>query len=56
MSNSALIIVLAVVTLVIAVGFAMWQRGRNQRAKETGERSSFTRDHGDPPRPNRPGT
>ncbi|WP_336486522.1 hypothetical protein [Methylobacterium nigriterrae] len=56
MDNEILIIVLAVATLVIVVGFALWQRSRVAAAKGDPRRSSFTEQHGGPARPNRPGT
>ncbi|MEA1832970.1 hypothetical protein U8607_12850 [Methylobacterium durans] len=56
MDNNILIIVLAVATLVIGIGFAMWQRSRVAASKNDPRRSSFTQQHGAEPRPNRPGT
>ena len=56
MSNDILIPLLAVVTLVLAGGFALWQRGRVAKSKGDPARSSFTQAHGDAPRPNQPGT
>lgn len=56
MSNDILIPLLAVVTLVLVGGVAMWQRGRVAQSKQDPGRSSFTQAHGESPRGNRPGT
>ncbi|MER2265516.1 hypothetical protein [Methylobacterium oxalidis] len=56
MDNNLLIIVLAVATLALVIGFALWQRARVANAKNDPRRSSFTEQHGGAPRPNRPGT
>ncbi|UMY15861.1 hypothetical protein MMB17_14050 [Methylobacterium organophilum] len=56
MSNDVLILVLALATIVIVAAVAIWQRGRVARLKGDPRRSSFTQNHGGPPRPNRPGT
>ncbi|MCE4225009.1 hypothetical protein HCU64_14705 [Methylobacterium sp. C25] len=56
MDNSILIIALAITTLVIVVVVAAVMRGRVAKAKGDPERSSFTKQHGEPPRQNRPGT
>jgi len=55
-NNEVLILVLAIATLGIVIGVAMWQRARVASKKNSPERSAFTRDHGEAPRPNRPGT
>ncbi|MGW5958402.1 hypothetical protein [Methylorubrum thiocyanatum] len=55
-SNDVLIPLLAIVTIVLVAGFAIWQRGRVARSKNDPRRSAFTQAHGDAPRPNRPGT
>lgn len=56
MNSEYLIIVLAIATLAMVIGVAMWQRGRVAKAKNDPERSAFTETHGGTPRPNRPGT
>jgi hypothetical protein len=56
MNNEYLIIVLALATLAMVIGFALWQRGRVAAAKKDPHRSAFTEVHGGAPRPNRPGT
>lgn len=56
MNNEYLIIVLAVTTLALVIGFALWQRARVAQAKKDPERSAFTETHGGAPRQNRPGT
>ncbi|WP_191970057.1 hypothetical protein [Methylobacterium planeticum] len=56
MDNSILIIVLALATLVIVAGVALWQRSRVAAAKGDPGRSAFTEHHGGAPRQNRPGT
>ncbi|WP_430912924.1 hypothetical protein [Methylobacterium sp. sgz302541] len=56
MNNEVLILVLALATFVAVAAFALWQRGRVAAAKGDPRRSAFTRDHGEAPRPNRPGT
>ncbi|MCJ2083274.1 hypothetical protein [Methylobacterium sp. J-090] len=56
MNNEVLVLVLAVVTLGLVIGVALWQRARVAAKKNDPERSAFTRDHGEAPRPNRPGT
>ena len=56
MQSDYLILVLAVVTIGIVAAVAIWQRGRVARAKGDPARSSFTREHGEAPRQNRPGT
>lgn len=56
MSNDVLIPLLAVVTIVAVAAFAIWQRGRVAQSKNDSRRSSFTQNHGEAPRPNRPGT
>ncbi|MCE4226650.1 hypothetical protein HCU64_23185 [Methylobacterium sp. C25] len=56
MDNSILIIVLAIATLIIVVVVASVMRGRVAKAKGDPDRSSFTKHHGEAPRPNRPGT
>jgi hypothetical protein len=56
MDNEVLILVLAVATLAIVIGVAMWSRGRVAQAKRDPQRSAFTDQHGGPPRQNRPGT
>lgn len=55
-SNEYLIIGLAVATLVIAGIVALVLRGRVAQSKGDTERSSFTQNHGEAPRQNRPGT
>ena len=55
-SNEYLIIGLAVSTLVIVLVVASVMRGRVAKSKGDTERSSFTQNHGEPPRQNRPGT
>ncbi len=42
---------LAFTTFALVILFLIWQRMRVQRAKETGERSTFTDHHGGAPRP-----
>lgn len=54
--NEYLIISLAVATLVIAAIVAVFLRARVAQKKGDPERSSFTKAHGEAPRPNRPGT
>ncbi|MDR7038222.1 MULTISPECIES: hypothetical protein [Methylobacterium] len=56
MDNNLLIIVLAVATLAIVIGVALWQRARVAASKKDPQRSAFTEQHGAAPRPNRPGT
>ncbi len=56
MDNSVLIIALAIATLVIVIVAASVMRGRVARSKGDPERSAFTKEHGDAPRQNRPGT
>ena len=56
MHGDYLIIVLAVSTIAIVGLVAVWQRARVARSKNDPRRSSFTENHGGPPRPNRPGT
>lgn len=56
MSNDVLIPLLAIVTIVLVAGFAIWQRGRVAQSKRDPHRSAFTQAHGDAPRSNRPGT
>jgi hypothetical protein len=56
MDNNILIIVLALATLIIVAGVAMWQRARVAQAKGDPGRSSFTEQHGGAPRQNRAGT
>lgn len=56
MSNDVLIPLLAIMTIVLVAGFAIWQRGRVAQSKNDPRRSAFTQAHGDAPRPNRPGT
>lgn len=56
MDNSALIIALAIATLVIVIVVASIMRSRVAKAKGDPERSSFTKQHGDASRQNRPGT
>lgn len=56
MSNDVLIPLLAVVTLVLVAGFALWQRARVAQSKGDPKRSSFTQVHGEKPRENQPGT
>lgn len=51
MGDSGLIYMLAFTTFALVILFLIWQRMRVQRAKETGERSSFTDHHGGAPRP-----
>ncbi|WP_375463800.1 hypothetical protein [uncultured Methylobacterium sp.] len=55
-SNEYLIIGLAVTTLVIVILAATVLRGRVAKSKGDTARSSFTENHGEAPRPNRPGT
>jgi hypothetical protein len=54
--NSQLIIVLALLTLTIGVAAGLVMRIRVAQKKGDPARSSFVRDHGGAPRPNRPGT
>lgn len=56
MDNSLLIIGLAITTLVIVIVAASVMRGRVAKSKGDPERSNFTKQHGDAPRQNRPGT
>jgi len=56
LDNSVLIIALAIATLVIVIVVASVMRGRVARSKGDPERSAFTKEHGDAPRQNRPGT
>lgn len=56
MNNEVLILVLALATLGIVIGVALWQRGHVAAKKNSPDRSAFVRDHGDAPRQNRPGT
>lgn len=42
MDNPTLIITLALATLVIALGYAIWQRGRVARAKDRNTHSALT--------------
>ena len=42
MDNATLIITLAIVTLVLALGYGIWQRVRVTRAKTQGTRSALT--------------
>lgn len=56
MNNEYLIIVLAVATMAIVIGAALWQRKRVADAKNDPQRSAFVEDHGGAPRQNRPGT
>ena len=56
MDNNILIIVLAVATLAIGIGAALYFRVRVAKSKGDPERSSFVEDHGEKARPNRPGT
>ncbi len=51
MGDSGLIYMLAFTTFALVILFLIWQRMRVQRAKETGERSTFTDHHGGTPRP-----
>jgi hypothetical protein len=55
-NNEVLILVLALATLGIVIGVALWQRARVAAKKNDPERSAFTKTHGEAPRPNRPGT
>ncbi len=54
--NDYLIIILAIATLAIVIVVAGIFRRRVAQSKGDPQRSAFTRDHGGPPRPNRPGT
>ncbi|GJD58815.1 hypothetical protein [Methylobacterium dankookense] len=54
--SGSLIITLALITLVIAVAFALVMRIRVAQKKGDPERSSIIHDHGGPPRQNMPGT
>lgn len=54
--NDYLVIILAVATLAIVILAAGTLRRRVAQAKGDPRRSSFTDQHGGPPRPNRPGT
>ncbi|GEP07485.1 hypothetical protein [Methylobacterium oxalidis] len=56
MNNEILIIVLAVATLALVIGAALWMRARVAQSKGDPKRSAFTQRHGEAPRPNRPGT
>lgn len=56
MDNSILIIALAITTLLVVIVVASVMRGRVAKSKGDPERSSFTKQHGAEPRPNRPGT
>ncbi|GJD29967.1 hypothetical protein PMNALOAF_1209 [Methylobacterium adhaesivum] len=56
MNNEVLILILAITTLGIVIGVALWQRARVASKKNDPERSAFTKDHGEAPRQNRPGT
>ena len=51
MGDSGLIYMLAFTTFILVIGVLIWQRTRVERAKRTGERSTFTDHHGGPPRP-----
>lgn len=55
-NNDYLIIALAVATLVIVIIAATYLRGRVAKSKGDARRSSFTEQHGEAPRQNRPGT
>ncbi len=55
-SNEYLIIGLAVATLAIGLIVASIMRGRVAKSKGDSERSSFTKNHGEDARQNRPGT
>ena len=54
--NEYLIAGLAITTLIIVIVVAIVMRGRVAKAKGDTERSAFTKDHGEAPRRNRPGT
>ncbi len=54
--NEYLIAGLAIMTLVAVIVVAVIMRGRVAKAKGDAERSSFTKTHGEAPRPNLPGT
>ncbi|GJD43891.1 hypothetical protein AFCDBAGC_1752 [Methylobacterium cerastii] len=56
MSNDVLIPVLAIGTIVVATVIAVWQRTRVAQKKHDPSRSAFVANHGEAPRPNRPGT
>ena len=56
MNNEYLIIALAVATLVVVIIAASVMRRRVAQSKGDPSRSSFTQQHGEAPRPNRPGT
>ena len=56
MHGDYLIAALAIGTIVIATVVAVWQRTRVAQKKHDPERSAFLANHGDAPRPNRPGT
>ncbi|WP_191970154.1 hypothetical protein [Methylobacterium planeticum] len=56
MNNEILILVLAVATLAIVIAAALWMRARVAQSKGDPQRSAFTEQHGEKPRPNRPGT
>ncbi|TXM94739.1 hypothetical protein FV232_28035 [Methylobacterium sp. WL30] len=54
--NEYLIAGLAIMTLMVVIVVASVLRGRVAKSKGDPERSSFVKDHGEAPRPNRPGT
>ena len=56
MNSEYLIIVLALATLAIVIGAALWMRARVAQSKGDPKRSAFIEQHGGTPRPNRPGT
>lgn len=56
MNNEMLILVLALATLSIVIAAALVMRARVAKSKGDPKRSSFTEQHGEKPRPNRPGT
>lgn len=56
MNSESLILVLAIATLAIVIAAALWMRARVAQSKNDPERSAFTQNHGETPRPNRPGT
>ena len=56
MNNEVLILVLALATLAIVIAAALFMRARVAKSKGDPKRSSFTEQHGEAPRPNRPGT
>gem|GEM_PF-1504878 len=51
MGESGLIYWLAFATFALVLGVLIWQRFQAHRAKQSGERSTFTDHHGGPPRP-----